>query len=98
MSTEKLREKLAEYELKKEELEANDYSTEIEAELTEFKLALERKYADKKAEELSKMEANLFLLNELIAESELEEAAKAEAEAPIPSITDEIVSEVKTVV
>ena len=98
MSTQKLKEKLAEYELKKEELEANDHASEIEAELAEFKLALERKYADKKAAELSKMEANLFLLNELITESEQEEAAKAEAEAPIPSITDEIVSEVKTVV
>ena len=98
MSTEKLKEKLAEYELKKEELGNNHFTSEIEQELAEYKQVLEKKYADKKAEELSKIDANLFLLNELITESEQEEAAKAEAEAPIPSITDEIVSEVKTVV
>lgn len=98
MSTEKLKEKLAEYELKREEIEANDFAAEIEKELAEYRIALEKKYADKKEEELAKADAYLFLLNELIAESEQEDMAKAELEAPIPSIADEIVSEVKTVV
>lgn len=95
MSTEKLKEKLAEYELKKEELGDNDFTSEIEQELAEYKQVLEKKYADKKAEELSKIDANLFLLNELIAESELEDEAKAEMDAALVSVETQ---EVKTVV
>lgn len=95
MSTEKLKEKLAEYELKKEELGDNDFTSEIEQELAEYKQVLEKKYADKKAEELSKIDANLFLLNELIAESELDDEAKAEMDvAPVSVETQEV----KTVV
>lgn len=95
MSTEKLKEKLAEYELKKEELGNNDFTSEIEQELAEYKQVLEKKYADKKAEELSKIDANLFLLNELIAESELDDEAKAEMDvAPVSVETQEV----KTVV
>ena len=43
MSTEKLKEKLAEYELKKEELGNNDFTSEIEQELAEYKQVLEKK-------------------------------------------------------
>ena len=45
MSTEKLKEKLAEYELKREEIETNDFADEIENELAEYKAVLEKKYA-----------------------------------------------------
>ena len=95
MSTEKLKEKLAEYELKKEELGNNHFTSEIEQELAEYKQVLEKKYADKNADELSKSDANLFLLNELIAESELEDEAKAEMDAAPVSVETQ---EVKTVV
>lgn len=98
MSTEKLKEKLAEYELKREEIEANDFAAEIEKELAEYRIALEKKYADKKEEELAKADAYLFLLNELIAESEQEDMVKAELETPIVGITQESISEVKSVV
>ena len=98
MSTEKLKEKLAEYELKREEIEANDFAAEIEKELAEYRIALEKKYADKKEEELAKADAYLFLLNELIAESEQEDMVKAELETPIVSVTQESISEVKSVV
>lgn len=98
MSTEKLKEKLAEYELKREEIEANDFAAEIEKELAEYRIALEKKYADKKEEELAKADAYLFLLNELIAESEQEDMVKAELETPIVGVTQESISEVKTVV
>lgn len=98
MSTEKLKEKLAEYELKREEIEANDFAAEIEKELAEYRIALEKKYADKKEEELAKADAYLFLLNELIAESEQEDMVKAELETPIVGVTQESISEVKSVV
>lgn len=98
MSTEKLKEKLAEYELKREEIETNDFADEIENELAEYKAVLEKKYADKKADELVKADAYIFLLNELIAESEQEEEAKAEADTPVAAEASEVVSEVKTVV
>lgn len=42
MSAEKLKEKLAEYELKKEELGNNDFTSEIEQELAEYKQVLEK--------------------------------------------------------
>lgn len=98
MSTEKLKEKLAEYELKREEIEANDFAAEKEKELAEYRIALEKKYADKKEEELAKADAYLFLLNELIAESEQEDMVKAELETPIVGVTQESISEVKSVV
>lgn len=73
MSTEKLKEKLAEYELEKEDIEANDFAKEIEEEVAAFRLEVEKKYAAKRQVELNKIDNYLFLLHELISDSEEED-------------------------
>lgn len=73
MSTEKLKEKLAEYELEKEDIEANDFAKEIEEEVAAFRLEVEKKYAAKRQVELNKIDNYLFLLHELISDSEAED-------------------------
>ena len=73
MSTEKLKEKLAEYELEKEDIEANDFAKEIEEEVAAFRLEVEKKYAAKRQVELDKLDNYLFLLHELISDSEEED-------------------------
>lgn len=75
MSTEKLKEKLAEYELEKENIKANDFAKEVEEEVAAFRLEVEKKYAAKKQLELDKLDNYLFLLSELIEVSEEEDKA-----------------------
>lgn len=80
MTKERLEEKLAQCELEAEELKNNDFADEIDAEVAEFKLRVQAKYAREKEKNLAQYETRKQLLTELIAEAADEEHISQEEE------------------
>lgn len=68
MTIEKLKEKLAFYVELRKELEAKDYSDQIEAEVEAFRLSLISKYAASTKEDLKKIDHYVELIRDLINE------------------------------
>lgn len=78
MTKEKLQEKLRLYEASKAELIANTFSTEIEADVEEYRKTVVAKYEAQKSADIEKHDHYIALLKDLIEEAELEEETLAD--------------------